>query len=195
MYTLPGMADPLANYKPKLPTLRELYDESHRISRDIQEHLTVLYKYASLVDHVTELGASCGNSTSAFVLAKPKTIRTYDLQHHPRVDTIAAAAQDAGIDFKYTVADVREIDIDGTDLLFIDTWHCYEQMQIELERHADKARRYIIMHDTETFSLNGENAPVGIWPAVSEYMREHPQWELHEHRQNNNGLTVFRRMA
>lgn len=172
-----------------------LYRESVNRRGDIWEHLPVLYKYASLVNHVTELGTSCGNSTSAFILAKPQVIRTYDLKRDPRVSVLEQTAAAAEIDFQFQEEDVRNIDIEPTELLFIDTWHCYEQMRIELCKHASKASRYLIMHDTETFGIVGENAPVGVWQAVSEYMRRHPEWELNEHRQNNNGLTVFRRIS
>jgi hypothetical protein len=174
--------------------LIDLYKESLAGRGDIFEHLPVLYKYGSLVNHITELGTKCGNSTTAFLLSKPAVIRTYDFKRHTRILRLEAAAEEAGIDFLFEEKDVRTIQIEPTELLFIDTWHCYDQMKIELMEHADKASRFLIMHDTETFGIHGENAPVGIWPAVSEYMREHPEWELHEHRQNNNGLTVFRRV-
>jgi len=177
----------------QLNQLWDLYEDGIRNTRDIQEHMTVLFKYASLCRHVTELGTSCGCSTSAFVMAKPDVLRTYDHKEHARVHKVCEVARCMGIDFVYTIQDVLTVDIAETDLLFIDTWHCQQQMAKELEMHAPKASRFLIMHDTETFGIRGENNPFGIWWAVREYMREHPEWELHEHRQNNNGLTIFKR--
>jgi hypothetical protein len=71
------------------------------------------------------------------------------------------------------------------------------------------------MHDTEIDGIRGESArdghnmqqqseqfgiPVeeinkGLWPAVEEFLAEHPEWVLHEKYVNNNGLTVLRRVA
>ena len=46
---------------------------------DIHEHLPILYKYACQVKHITELGVGPGNSTAAFMYARPKKFITYDI--------------------------------------------------------------------------------------------------------------------
>jgi hypothetical protein len=33
----------------------------------------------------------------------------------------------------------------------------------------------------------------GLWPAIEEFLVEHPEWTLHERFTNNNGLTVLKR--
>src|SRR5262249_50913089 len=117
-------------------------------------------------------------------------------------------------------ADVLKIEIEPTDLLFIDTWHVYEQLKCELMLHAGKALRFIALHDTETFGELGEdparvrlawsiNEAVrrrvglrlfrgiarrrGLRPAVEEFLGNHPEWRLAEHFENNNGLTILAR--
>jgi hypothetical protein len=40
--------------------------------------------------------------------------------------------------------------------LFIDTWHQYEQLDQELNKHSNKVRKYIAFHDTHTYAINGE---------------------------------------
>ena len=96
--------------------------------------------------------------------------------------------------FECRIADVLEIEIEPTDFLFIDTWHIESQMHIELRRHADKVHSVIAFHDTETFGLVGESpGHRGIWYAIDRFLKEHPEWEIREHRANNNGLTVIGR--
>ena len=48
------------------------------------------------------------------------------------------------IDFLFTEADVLKIEIEETDLLFIDTYHAYQQIKGEFELHGNKAKKYII---------------------------------------------------
>jgi hypothetical protein len=35
----------------------------------------------------------------------------------------------------------------------------------------------------------------GLWPAVEEFLIDHPEWRLKERFTNNNGLTVLERVA
>ena len=102
-----------------------------------------------------------------------------------------------------------QIDIEETDLLFIDTLHRYGQLKLELKKHSSKCKKYIILHDTTTFGDVGETAsklmidPVtggmqliprkGLWPAVEEFLKENKNWKLKERFTHNNGLTVLER--
>jgi hypothetical protein len=33
----------------------------------------------------------------------------------------------------------------------------------------------------------------GLWPAISEFLLEHPEWKILERFTNNNGLTILKR--
>lgn len=33
----------------------------------------------------------------------------------------------------------------------------------------------------------------GIWPAIADYVKTHPEWELWQNFEHNNGLTVLAR--
>ena len=52
--------------------------------------------------------------------------------------------------------DTRAVEIDPTDVLFIDTRHDYDQLAAELARHAEEVRRAIALHDTTAFGDRGE---------------------------------------
>jgi len=109
------------------------------------------------------------------------------------VDRLAARA--GRTEFVFHEADVLHVEIEATDLLFIDTFHVYEQLQEELRLHAGKVHKYIVLHDTTTFGLYGE-APghAGLWPVVEEFLKE-GAFRLKERYENNHGLTVLERAS
>lgn len=104
------------------------------------------------------------------------------------------------------------------DLTFIDTYHVYGQLKRELEKFSRITNKFIIMHDTQVDAIQGEHLRclwdgtwdnlerasaktgiptnelmVGLLPAVSQFLENNKEWEMHEMYQNNNGLTVLKR--
>jgi predicted O-methyltransferase YrrM len=172
-----------------------LYQQAANTPSDIWEHLPLLRQIAEQYRHITEFGTGYGVSTVALLAAKPDVFVTYDRVPQDRVKMLETAAKNlTNTRFEYRIADVREIEIEPTDFLFIDTWHVESQMNIELRLHANKVRSVIGFHDTETFGSVGESAGHrGISYAISRFLKEHPEWEIREHRANNNGLTLMGR--
>jgi hypothetical protein len=109
------------------------------------------------------------------------------------VDTLLHAATEVGgTDFTFRQADVLHVEIEETDMLFIDTWHVYEQLKQELALHAAKVRKYLVFHDTTTFGEQGETPGyTGIWPAIEEFLQANLHWTLAARLTHNNGLTVL----
>jgi hypothetical protein len=180
--------------------INQEYESSKNRKSDINEHLQLLYELATDCDHVTEMGVRFGDSTRAFLRAHV-TLRSYDIQLDSNVIELFKQAHEAGHDVKYIKADVRQVEIEETDLLFIDTWHSYPQLKQELYLHGNKARKYLAFHDTWTYGMRDESweknrAPVGtegLLPAIIRFMIENPHWKFKEFRTNNNGLTVLER--
>ncbi len=174
-------------------TIQELYQQALTTPSDINHHLPTLYRLAQECDHVTEMGTRGGCSTRAFLAAQPHVLVCYDLVRLPVVDLIEAAAREARRPrFQFIQADVLQIQIEPTDLLFIDTFHVYEQTKRELALHADRVRKYVVLHDTTTYGEQGEvPGSRGIWPAVEEFLHAHPHWKLSSRVNDNNGLTIL----
>jgi hypothetical protein len=146
-------------------------------------------------------------------MSKQKTLISVDLNPCP-IDRAMTLAKQANIDHRFIRGNDIEIDIEPTDLLFIDTWHVYGHLKRELAKHAGKVRKYIIMHDTEVDKWEGESIRagwntedqskgsgipeieirMGLWPAVIEFLSNHPEYVLHKCFTNNNGLTILRRV-
>jgi len=103
-------------------------------------------------------------------------------------------AETIGVDLRFERADTLSLTIEPTDLLFIDTYHVYEQLRAELDRHGLAVRKYIVMHDTEAFGARGEDgSEPGLWAAVERFLVDHSEWCILERLSNNNGLTVLGR--
>lgn len=183
----------------KIELLKEYRIAKDTVS-DINEHLEILKALSDEVNHVTEMGTRTGVSTRAF-LASDVTIRAYDLVLDARVTELFEFAKSIGKDVEYIQANVLNIEIDYTDLLFIDTWHCYDQLIAELMLHAPKVKKYIAFHDTQTYGTRSEEfmgqvGSNGLLPAIIHYMiNTGDQWKFKIHRTNNNGLTVIERRA
>ncbi len=156
----------------------------------ICEHLETLVRYGKEVDVITEFGVEKGASTCCWLLAEPKKLTCYDID----LDNLELRlmyedfAKEKGIAFRLIEGDSHKMEIEETDLLFIDTVHRAPFLRKELDLHAVKVRKFIICHDTES----------GTWPGlregITDFLEVHREWRTKEHYPNNNGLTVLERI-
>ena len=161
------------------------YESAKTIPTDINEHVETLYEYASKCNHVTEMGVRTGVSTRGLLKAG-KTLRSYDIIQHEDVQSLFYAASKV-FDAKYFGANTLDLEIDETDMLFIDTDHTYAQLSGELALHADKVRKYLAFHDT-VYHCND------LVPAIFEFLdKSKGEWTIEKHFKNNNGLTILKR--
>lgn len=110
-----------------------------------------------------------------------------------------------------TQADTLKIEIEETDLLFIDTLHRYDQLFKELNLHAKNIKKYIVLHDTANFAFNDEDLydhasdivksgkiseKRGLISAINDFIEtnEGKNWFVFDVYNNNNGLTVLKRV-
>jgi tetratricopeptide (TPR) repeat protein len=179
------------------------YKKSCEKPSNINENLHILHNLSKECKHVTEMGVRDGISTRAF-LNSDVILRSYDLYIEDEVNKLFEKAKSLDKDVQYIGKNVLEVEIEETDLLFIDTWHCYDQLKEELKLHSNKVRKFIVFHDTQTFGVVGEpytvniengyiENPLGLLPAIIEFMIENPEWKFKIHKTNNNGLTVIQK--
>lgn len=143
---------------------------------DIVEHCPTLYEYSKQCEHITQWS---GNSaaTSSFLYAKPKTL------------VLIAASMD-GLS-RPAETQVRESQtVEDTDLLFLDGTHTENVVWKQLA-YADRVRKFIILHDTEIFGVNGEHGERGIMFAVERFLTERTDWKVRFKTDKNNGLTIL----
>ncbi len=175
--------------------LKDKYENLCNTPSDINEHLPTLKKYAEECKHITEMGVRGIVSTYALLMGKPKTLISYDINMCNWEPVRELVKDDTNFEFK--IGNTLDIEIEQTDLLFIDTLHNYRQLSRELLLHADKVNKYIIFHDTTSYELNGESyegkREEGIWPAILDFIHHNPQWVIWERYTNNNGLTIIKK--
>jgi hypothetical protein len=187
---------------------------------DIDEHLPTLYDYASRCNVVVECGVRWPISSYAFargLKGNPKgKFYMIDIDNKTEpINEFLTLAKNEGVDAEFIHASDIACPPIETDLLFIDTWHVYGQLKRELAHWHASVRSYIIMHDTTVDGLLGETMrngsnpewqsrdsgiPVheitkGLWPAIEEFLSDHPEWVLHARYKNCNGLTILKRIA
>lgn len=178
--------------------LKAEYEFACKLESDIFMHLPVLNQYAQKCKHVTEMGVRTGWSTRA-LLIEDIVLRSYDLELDPLVQTLFDTAKSINKDVEYIAADVLKIELDETDMLFIDTLHSHNQLKAELKLHAGKVRKYLAFHDTHTFGTKGQNEldgredPYGLLTAILDFLINHPEWRIVHHSPFNNGFTVLER--
>ena len=167
------------------------YQEASTIASDIHEHLPILRDLASECESVIEMGVRGIVSTWGFVegLKKGGSLLSIDKEdpsmYGGNTDTIKNACKQKGINFTFRLADTLNTEIPEVDLLFIDTYHNYQQLKKELELHSDKAKKYLVFHDTVSFKDE-------LVPAIEELL-EKGVWKVKKIYNRNNGLTILER--
>jgi hypothetical protein len=187
---------------------------------DINEHIQTFYDYAKNVSHVTELGVRWIVSSWGFLYGlhhsteSEKRLVSVDLKWHPNIIELQRLAQENQISYSFVEGDSAKVDIEPTDILFIDTWHIYGHLKRELEKHHTQVKQYIMMHDTTVDEFQGETIRCGWNPyqqskesgypveeitkglsyAIEEFLVAHPEWVLEKKYTHNNGLTILKRI-
>jgi hypothetical protein len=178
------------------PTLTEAFDDHRRESSDIQQHLDGLSDLAAQCRHVTEFGVRTGNSTVALLAGlaaheQPAKLISYDINPHqiPRVPVIPPQ-----LTWDFRRADTSQVEIEPTDLLFIDSRHTNQQLAAELKQ-APRVRHFLAFHDTVTFGSRGEDGLLGLSAALWAFLstEEGRHWTVRSHNPENNGFLVLSR--
>lgn len=171
------------------------YQKAKLTLSDINENVHLLYELAKECKTAVEMGVRSGVSTRA-LLNTDVALTSFDLVLNQDVKNLFEIAQSQGKNVRYIQANVLDIEIKPVDLLFIDTYHTYDQLKKELSLHAHKVNKYIAFHDTHTFGLRGEDSEdnKGLLTAIIEFVVSNPEWKFKIHRTNNNGFTVLEKI-
>lgn len=181
--------------KKKNPSVADLYQICHETKSDINGHFNEMSRLASHCNHITEFGVRFGVSTVCWLNSKPHFLRCYDFRPKKTVPMLEKLVNEK-TDFKFNNENTVEIEIEPTDMLFIDSYHTYDHLKEELELHADKVKKYILMHDTESCGEVGghKSGARGLKPAIAEFLAEKgDEWYQYAHHPHCNGLTVLKR--
>jgi hypothetical protein len=176
------------------PNLEAAYAEVCVASSDMRDHCPLLRKLASRCTHVTEFGVRHGVSTVALLMGcKEGHGRLISYDRDPCTQTVAALGPLAWDCWLFIQGDTREVEIEPTDLLLIDTFHAGTILHRELELHAEKVSKWILLHDTQEWGVIGEDKREGLLLALGRFLQTHPEWKVMRHYRNCCGLTILSR--
>lgn len=207
-----------ANDKDAFNELVDQYVHNAVTTSDINEHLPTLKNLAKQCSSVTEIGVRSMVATWALLYGLT-TSESQNVSYVgidldlPPLDNFSLAnhlAEANGISFTFWQANDMTIDIAPTDLLFIDSLHTYCHLTYELEKFSSKALKFIALHDTSSpwgnrdediyygnyseYPTNIDRFKRGLWPAVEDFLKRHPEWKLQKRYFNNHGFTVLERV-
>jgi glycosyltransferase involved in cell wall biosynthesis len=198
-YHEPRIQPPSKSMLPQPPgglSLQEVFKWTESQPRDLNEHMEAIKRLAAKCDHVTEI-TKRRESTVAILAAKPKRVISYQSEKDTLVTHTLhqVLSQEVG-DVTWTshVGDSLEINIEETDMLFIDSIHNAERVKAELDRHGDKVNRFIVFHDVVTYGKVGDNGKEGLAYGIGEWAREHPEWFVAYLAPNQHGLLAIGRL-
>lgn len=165
---------------------------------DMNEHMDVLHELAKECSHVVEAGVRYVVSSWAWIwgcVCEGGEVHSYCWTKIPEIERAIKICNDEGIPWHFHEGDWLQQEIPETDLLFIDTNHFYSQLKEELKKHSEKARKYIVLHDTAHFAKMGaDGKQPGLWQAVKEFI-DQGTWQIKEHYSNCHGLTILERVS
>lgn len=175
--------------------INELYAFHCKRKSDINSHLPILKVLADSCEHVTEFGIRKANGSTIAFLASSAKVKSIDIEITDEAMEVFYQCEHEDREWDLEGGDTLSITLDKTDLLFIDTLHTYNQLKKELERHESVVKKYIVLHDTETFGRKGEdNKNRGLMDAIEEFLHGNTNWKMKKHYKNNNGLTILERI-
>jgi hypothetical protein len=165
--------------------IEQKYQELCVTESDINQHLPTLRMYADQCDTITEMGVRGCVSLFAFLSSNATKVTAIDILDVwvPEVEKLT-----------FICADDLQIEIEPTDMLFIDTAHNYKQLSQELSLHAGKVNKFLAFHDTTIFGIHGDNGGKGLLFAIEDFLQFNRDWVMDFQTPVNNGLTVLKKI-
>lgn len=177
-----------------ISSIGEEYIRASITKSDINEHIDTLMCLWLECENITEFWVRQPTSTYAFLMTR-KPVVSVDIDYNDKVKELEEFCKINNIDWKFIQGDTRDIDIEETDLLFIDTLHNASMIKAELDRHHMKVKKYIAFHDVITFGEVGETEDKWLMWGIVDFMKQHPEWREHILYSNNNWLYILKRVS
>lgn len=166
--------------------------------RDLNEHMDAIKELAAKCESAIDLGK---RRESMVALAASGCASVLSLNTQADDDSYKAVARmSPQVTVQaFSLADPLP-DLPPADLLFIDTQHTYSRLSAELAKYAPNVGRYIVLHDTVTSGLRGDDGELapdgstrGLAHAVRDFLEANPEWFIAQHTNQQHGLTTLSR--
>ena len=174
-------------------TIEAIYQNTLNLERDSNRHMPKLRELADNCKTVTDISIR-QESFIALAASKAEVVYSHSNEHNTLTDHVVKLRGK----FVQRLSAIPQniIQIQPTDLLFLNTTHTANQVSKELAVFAPSVRHYIVLHNTMIYGETGEGhteqAPVpGILLSVRHFMRQNPEWSVIYHSTEQFGLTVL----
>ena len=175
-------------------SLEDLYNSYMSEVDHSSWYLNELMDLAKQCETITEIGMFQGHSISAFLRTNPKKVTGYEIDmSNIRRDVFHRLCPDETLlDFIRGDSLTMRV-IDECDLLFIDTVHRYEHVIQELNRHANQAQKFVVVHDTN-YPPDHKNSTKKVGDAVREFVdNSNGLWYHYKELTERSGMMVIAR--
>lgn len=180
-------------------SLELIYDRNLNARAAMSLHMPLLRALASQCESAVEFGVNHGCSTSALLMGCRK-VQSFDIKRTKQVAELEKVAPHWRF---YEEDSLTCVCASHPGMILFDSLHTFDQLAGELNRHAGKAERFLVFHDTVTFGEHGcldnsgkpdPHVP-GIRAAIDAFQATHPEWRTMLHVVDSHGLLVLRRGA
>lgn len=175
-------------------SLGQLFEKAWQEPSDMNEHCETLRDLASQCEVVADMGSRPLVSTVALLAGEPKKLIACHATEEAVKQVMGVAKRSSELQAAIQQADSLSVTLPDNvvDLLLLDSEpHTAEHVLAELERHAPKVKRWIVLHDTATYGETGSDGGPGVLVGIRQYVRANPQWTVMSHTPRNHGLTVL----
>lgn len=176
-------------------TLQQFYDDIVAVQKEAHGQLYTAH-HADLIDLMLqcksykELGVNQGATAAAVLLQSPKYIELVDItltnfNESRHLFERFAQDNDITLSIKEIGSTNPKLDITECDLLFVDSLHFIWHIEQELQIHAPKTNKFIVIHDTGDRPMNHVAALNVLMPMG---------WKNTKHCLDGHGHSIFKKV-
>ena len=176
-------------------SLQQFYDEIVAVQKQAHGEEYTSH-HADLIDLMLqcktykELGVNQGATAAAVLLQAPKYIELVDItltnfNESRHLFEQFAQDNDVILSIKEIGSTDPQLEITECDLLFVDSLHHIWHIEQELNLHAPKTNKYIVIHDTGDRPMN-HVAALGVLMPLG--------WKEVKHDRRGHGHSIFKRI-
>lgn len=146
--------------------------------------------YGKQCDHITEIGIGGGKSGTTWLYCKPKKLVGIDNRH---TEVVKKLAEQVNIEYELITNNSKKIEIEQTDLLFLEGNHPMLHVLEELRIHSPKVKKYIIGNDINAEEEAGFTG-YEVEAAFIKFLIGNKKWKLVDRIYVGSGLIIIKRV-
>ncbi len=153
--------------------------------------METLRDLAAKCTHVTQIGIWGTPSRIALAIGTRGKFIDYSSAQRPEWSELKQFMNDR---FEGKELPANGLEIEETELLFIDTYHNEVETFNLLTKHSPKVQKYLVIHTTEIFGETGDDGGPGVLPGLRLFVQANRVWTTIRQDRNNYGLLVLSRL-